>query len=97
MRKEEHLTKKNVIQHVEKRRNLVLIRWRSKSDERAAAGIADAYRILKLVKSMLENSEPEEQTDGDHHQYDAHAQTANSRPTAHLEGIKLQMIFEYRI
>lgn len=74
----------------------VLIGRRSKTDEGTAAGgggITYTYGILKLVKSMLENSKSKEQTDGDHHQYDAHAQTANSCPTTHLDA----MIYEYGI
>ncbi|GLT83709.1 hypothetical protein SLE2022_019820 [Rubroshorea leprosula] len=44
--------------------------------------------ILQLVKPILENPEPEQQPDRDHHQYEAGAQHTHS-PATHLRRLLL--------
>lgn len=66
-----------------------LIRRRSSKTQEGTAtggggGVADINCVFQLVKSMLENSESEEQTDRNDDEDDTHAQTANSCPTTHL-------------
>lgn len=47
-------------------------------------GIADIHGVLQLVEPVLEHPEPEQTPDQYHHHYQARAQHAYPRPTAHL-------------
>lgn len=46
--------------------------------------ITEIHSVLELVKPVLEDSEPEQQPDQNHHQNQARAAHANSPRAAHL-------------
>ncbi|GLT73821.1 hypothetical protein SLA2020_456540 [Shorea laevis] len=73
------------------RKSLEWSRRRCETDKRPSIdghGLLLMECILQLVKPILENPEPKQQPDRDHHQYEAGAQHTHS-PTTHLRRLLL--------
>lgn len=69
---------------LERRRSGGIVDQEGPAATEATGGIAYIHGVLQFVESALEDAEAEEQTDQDHHQYQARAQHAHSAPAAHL-------------